>query len=172
MFKPGDMVVHVRHGAGEVMETRTLTFEGEAREYFCIEMKGDRRTLMIPVENVDDEELRPAMTNIKIIKEVFNETPSELDENYRVRQNDIRIKLKTRNPHKLAQALRDLVFLERTHKLTTTDLRLRDQLMQALARELALNPSFSVATARQRLQELMEEAMIEHLSDIDDVTVT
>jgi RNA polymerase-interacting CarD/CdnL/TRCF family regulator len=172
MFKPGDMVVHVRHGAGVVLETRTLVYEGEKREYFCIEMNGDRRTLMIPVENVDDEELRPAITDIEIIEEVFNKEPVELDENYRIRQTEIRQQIKSRNPLKLAQALRDLVYLERTHKLTTTDLRLRDQVMQALARELALQPTLSVANARQNIQALIELAMTDHLSNLDVTALT
>lgn len=172
MFKPGDMVVHVRHGAGTVIEKRVLTYDGEEREYFCIEMNGDRRTLMIPVENMDSDELRPAMTDIDSIATVFNKAPEELDENYRTRQNDIRLKIKSRNPFQLAQALRDLVYLERTQKLTTTDLRLRDQVMQALAKELALKPSLTVAKARQQLQELIEHAMVEHLANFDEIAIT
>lgn len=172
MFKPGDMVVHVRHGAGIVLEKRVLTYNGEEREYFCIEMNGDKRTLMIPVENMDNDELRPAMTDIKAIEEVFKKAPDELDEDYRTRQNDIRLKIKSRNPFKLAQALRDLVYLERTHKLTTTDLRLRDQVMQALAKELALKPSLSVAAARQHLQELIDFAMVDHLANFSEIAAT
>lgn len=170
MFKVGDMVVHQRHGAGTVIETRVLTYEGVEREYFCIEMNGDKRILMIPVENIDSSELRPAMTDIDSIEAVFNSPPTELDENYRIRQTLIRQKLKSRNPTKLAQALRDLVYLERTHKLTGTDIRLRDQVMQALARELALKPSLTVAVARKCLQDLIERAMNRHLANFEKAT--
>lgn len=173
MFEPGDKVVHVRHGAGVVIETRTMTYDGKKREYFCIEMNDDRRTLMIPVENIDEEELRPAITDISLIEEVLNNEPAELDDNYRTRQANIRQKLKTRNPQKLAQALRDLVWLERTHKLTNTDTRLRDSVIQALSRELALKPSLSVANARKRLEDLVNAAITEHLDEaVEEVAAT
>jgi len=165
MFEPGDKVVHVRHGAGVVIETRTMTYDGKKRDYFCIEMNDDRRTLMIPVENVDEEELRPAITDMSLIEEVLNKEPAELDDNYRTRQANIRSKLKTRNPRKLAQALRDLVWLERTHKLTNTDTRLRDRVIQALSRELALKDTLSVANARKRLEDLVNAAITDHMDD-------
>jgi len=165
MFEPGDKVVHVRHGAGVVIETRTMTYEGKKREYFCIQMNDDRRTLMIPVENIDEEELRPAITDMSVIEEVFYNEPAELDDNYRTRQANIRQKLKTRSPRKLAQALRDLVWLERTHKLTNTDTRLRDNVIQRLSRELALHPSMTVATARQKLEAMVNSAITEHLDE-------
>lgn len=170
MFEPGDKVVHVRHGAGVVIETRTMTYDGKEREYFCIQMNDDRRTLMIPVENIDEEELRPAITDMSVIEEVFYNEPVELDDNYRTRQAEIRQKLKTRSPRKLAQALRDLVWLERTHKLTNTDTRLRDNLIQRLSRELALHPSVTVASARQKLEALVNSAITEHMDDQDETT--
>lgn len=168
MFEPGDKVVHMRHGAGVVIEMRTMTYDGKKREYFCIEMNDDRRTLMIPVENIDEEELRPAITDMSLIEEVFYNEPAELDDNYRTRQADIRQKLKTRSPRKLAQALRDLVWLERTHKLTNTDSRLRDNVIQRLSRELALNPAISVVNARKKLEAMVNSAITEHMEDVDE----
>lgn len=165
MFEPGDKIVHKRHGAGVVIETRTMVYDGKKREYFCVQMNDDKRTLMIPVENIDEDELRPAMTDMALIEEVLYNEPAELDDNYRTRQAEIRQKLKTRNPRKLAQALRDLVWLERTHKLTNTDTRLRDKVIQALSRELALKPSLSVAVARRKLETLVHSAITDHLDD-------
>ncbi|MGJ3237410.1 MAG: CarD family transcriptional regulator [Anaerolineae bacterium] len=168
MFEPGDKVVHVRHGAGVVIETRTMTYDGKQREYFCIQMNDNRQTLMIPVENMDEDEIRPAITDMSVIEEVFHNEPAELDDNYRTRQANIRQKLKTRSPRKLAQALRDLVWLERTHKLTNTDTRLRDNLIQRLSRELALHPSMTVANARQKLEAMVNAAITDHLDDLDE----
>jgi len=172
MFEPGDKVVHTRHGAGIVLETKTLVFDGEERIYFCVQMNDDRRTLMIPMENVDEDELRPAITDMSVIEDVLFNEPADLPDNHRTRQSDIRTKLKTRNPRKLAQALRDLIYLERTHRLTNTDAKLRDKVMQALTRELALRPSITVATARQNLQKLVDRAMHEHIDEEEEVTTS
>lgn len=168
MFEPGDKIVHTRHGAGTVIETRTMTYDGKKREYFCVEMNDDRRTLMIPFDSIDEEELRPAIVDLSLIKEILNEEPRELADNYRTRQARIREKLRSRNPQKLATALRDLCWQERVHKLTNTDTRLRDQLIKALARELALKPSITVAQARSRIMHIIEDAMKSHLDDLPD----
>ena len=165
MFEPGDKVVHARHGAGIVLETRTIVYEGKEREYFCIQMNDARHTLMIPVENIDEDELRPAMTGTELIEEVLRKEPAELSDNYRTRQAAIREQLKSRNPYKLAQALRDLAWLERTHKLTNTDTQLRDKVLKALARELALKPNISVRSAQTTILQLVDEAMKQHISD-------
>lgn len=165
MFEPGDKVVHQRHGAGTVIEYRTLTFEGKDREYFCIQMNDDRHTLMIPVDSIDEDEIRTAMDDTSVIKEVMYKEPDELSDNYRARQAEIRDKLKTRNPRKLAQALRDLAWLERIHKLTNTDTRLRDRLIKALAREVALIPGYNVTDARKEIQDIMQTAIDQHLAN-------
>lgn len=166
MFNPGDKVVHTRHGAGTVIETRTMVYDGKKREYFCIKMNDDRRTLMIPIESIDEEEIRPAMVDLSLVEKILHEPPNELADNYRTRQARIREKLRSRNPQQLATALRDLCWQERIHKLTNTDTRLRDQLIKALAREIALKPSISVAQARSRIQHMIEDAMKQH----EDVT--
>jgi RNA polymerase-interacting CarD/CdnL/TRCF family regulator len=169
MFEPGDKVVHIRHGAGVVIETRTLVYEGKERIYFCIQLNDARHTLMIPVENVDTEELRPALVGTQLIEEVLETAPLELSDNFRARQSDIRDKLKSRNPRKLTQALRDLVWLEHTHKLTNTDIRLRDSVLTALARELALRPETSIRNAQVTIMDLVNKAVQSHLANRPEI---
>ena len=162
MFEPGDKVVHIRHGAGVVLETRTIVYEGKKRDYFCVQLNEARQILMIPIENMDNEELRPALNGTDLIEEVLQNEPAELSDNYRVRQADIRTKIKSRNPRQLAQALRDLSWLEHTHKLTNTDTQLRDTVLTALSRELALKSEMTVRKAQVALIELVEKAMLLH----------
>ena len=169
MFELGDNVVHIRHGAGVVLETRTLTYEGKERIYFCIQLYDARHTLMIPVENVDEGELRLALVGTQLIEEVLQNTPTELSDNFRIRQSDIRDVLKSRNPRKLTQALRDLAWLEHRQKLTNTDIHLRDDVLIALARELALNPEMSVRHAQITIMELVQKAIQSHLAKLPDV---
>jgi CarD family transcriptional regulator len=169
MFEPGDHVVHIRHGVGVVMEKRTLTYEGKERIYFCIQLHEARNILMIPVENVDEGELRLALIGTQLIEEVLQNDPNELSDNFRIRQSDIRDVIKSRNPRKLTQALRDLAWLEYRHKLTNTDIQLRESLLTALARELALEPETSVRNAQITILELVKKAMQTHLAKYPDV---
>ena len=169
MFEPGDNVVHIRHGAGVVLEMRTLIYEGKKRVYFCIQLYDVRHTLMIPVENMDEEELRLALADTQLIEEVLQHTPSELSDDFRIRHSDIRDILKSRNPRKLTQALRDLAWLEHRHKLTGTDVQLRESVLNALARELALKPETTVSHAQTIIMDLVKKAMQIHLAERPNV---
>lgn len=162
MFKVGDTIVHQRHGAGTVIEPRIIEHDGQKREYFCIELSGDRGLLMVPRENINEDEIRPALTDMHLIDDVFQKPPQELGNDHRVRQNTIRAKIKTRDPRQLAQALRDLSWREHTDKLTYTDSQLKDQVQRLLTQELALNPSVAPETARARLNQLVKAAITSH----------
>lgn len=172
IFEVGDKVVHTRHGAGVVKESRTITYNGKTREYFVVQMNEARHTLMVPYDNFDEDELRLAMDDTSIIEKVMLKQPNELDDNYRVRQANIKKLLRTRSPRLLAQALRDMSWLEYTHKLTNTDMRLRDRLMKALAREMALMPNYTVGKARTALQQIIADAMHKHAADLDLAAAT
>lgn len=165
MFEVGDKVVHTRHGAGVVKESRTITYNGKTRDYFVIQMNEARHTLMIPYDSIDEDELRLAMDDTSIIEKVMAKQPGELDDNYRVRQAKINKLLRTRSPRLLAEALRDMSWLEYTHKLTNTDMRLREQLVRALTREMALMPNYTLPQARTELQQIIANAMQRHATE-------
>ncbi len=168
MFKVGDMIVHQRHGAGTIIEPRVIEHDGQAREYFCIELSGDRGLLMVPRENVNEDEIRPALTDTELIADVLQNPPQELGNDHRVRQNTIRAKIKTRDPRQLAQALRDLCWREHTDKLTYTDSQLKDQVQRLLTQELALNPAVTPDAVRTRLNQLIKTAIASHADQHKD----
>ncbi|MCA9913570.1 MAG: hypothetical protein KC496_09490 [Anaerolineae bacterium] len=152
MFSPGDHIVHLRHGAGIVQGFKHFLLDGKEREYLCIRIERDDTDLMIPTDSLDEEEIRPALTDTGMIEHVMMQKPEELDENYRARQATIRQMLRTRNPRRLAQALRDLTWHEYREHLTNTDKQLRDEVLQSLADEMALLPKLTLAKAKNRLR--------------------
>jgi RNA polymerase-interacting CarD/CdnL/TRCF family regulator len=169
MFSPGDHIVHQRHGAGVVQGFKNFCLDGVDREYLCIRIERDDYDLMVPIDTLDEEEIRPALTDTSIIEKVMLQNPEELDENYRARQATIRKMLRTRNPRRLAAALRDLTWHEYREHLTNTDKQLRNELLQALADEMALLPRLTLAKAKDRLRRWMD-AMENRYSEDTAVT--
>ena len=53
MLEVGDAIVHLRYGAGTVTGTRTVTRDGEERQYYCIEIVNNAGTLLIPQDQID-----------------------------------------------------------------------------------------------------------------------
>lgn len=156
MFTPGDHIVHQRHGAGIVQGFKHFSLDGKKREYLCIRIERDDTDLMIPVDSLDEGEIRLALTDTGIIERVMMQAPEELDENYRARQATIRQMLRTRNPRRLAQALRDLTWHEHREHLTNTDKQLRDEVLQSLADEMALLPKLTLTKAKNRLRKWLD----------------
>jgi len=163
-FKVGDRIVHLRYGAGIVIEPRIIERDAETCEYFCIELCSDRGVLMIPVSNVDDDEIRLAMSDANLIREIMHTPPAPLVDDHRVRQNEIKAQIKSGDPRQLVQVLRDLCWREQIGKLTFTDSQLKDKVHRLLAQELALNPSVAIESARNRIAAIIENAMQTHLA--------
>lgn len=162
MFETGDTIVHTRYGAGTVVGEKKITLDGETRHYICIELTGDRGTLMVQPDEVKPEEVRQTLNSMDIICEVFNMTPEELSDQHRSRQPKLQAKIRSNDPKKIAQALRDLVWRDLTNSLTETDRRIMDSARRKLLQELKISPQIESAT--HKLDNVIDEAMQRHLA--------
>lgn len=164
MFRIGDSIVHLRHGAGVITETRQIEREGQKRTYVCIELTGNQGMLMVPQEKFDNGEVRPAMTDMRFIADVMKEPPQPLLDDHRARQNQIKEMVRSHDPRQLTEALRDLYWREATDKLTFTDTQLRDKLLRQLAQEISLQPDTTYEDIRRELQDMMAEIIQMHMT--------
>ncbi len=163
MFDIGDTIVHSRYGAGKVVGEKVVSLNGEERSYICIELTGDRGTLMVQPEEVDPEEVRETLDDLNIIREVFNSKPQKLSDQHRSRQPRLQAKIRSNDPKKVAEALRDLVWRERVDRLTETDKRIMNNARRKLMQELKISPQ--VSAANRKLNEIVEEAIHKHLDE-------
>ena len=164
MFRIGDTIVHLRHGAGVIKETRVIEREGQKRNYVCIELTANQGTLMIQEEKFETGEVRPAVTDNHFIANIVQEPPQALLDDHRARQNQIKEMMKSHDPRQLAEALRDLCWREATDKLTFTDTQMRDKLLRQLSQEMSLHPQTTYDEARNWLLDTLNEAIQEHLA--------
>lgn len=162
MFEPGDTVVHARHGTGIVQERRTIERDGTPRDYLCIELTSNNSLLMIPLDTLDEDELRDAEADFELVRDALVKPPETLENDHRERQSKIRSMLKSRDPRQLTRALYDLCWREYVNKLTFTDTQLRDQAYSLLSQELALNSTGAANDARRRIERLIDQAIERH----------
>jgi RNA polymerase-interacting CarD/CdnL/TRCF family regulator len=162
MFSAGDTIVHKRYGAGTVIGLRKMERKGQECQYLCVEMIDNAGTLMIPEDQLEEDDMRPALTDTRLIKEILFKEPEELTDHHRSRQMTIEEKLSTHDPRKVTQVLRDLCWRQHITKLTTTDMRLKKSAFTLLMQELMLNSAFTLTKAEQRLDNLIDQAMAHH----------
>ena len=138
MYSSGDQIIHPRYGAGIIVGKKKLTFKGKTRSYHVVELVGNRGEVMIPVETATDMNIRPAIEDLTIIEEVFALPPAQLSDDYRSRQAKIQKQIQTREPHAMAEALRDLYWREQNDKLTSVELKMKSSLIKMLSHEIAV----------------------------------
>ncbi len=166
MVEVGDKVVHLRYGAGTVTGRQVLKRQGKRRPHFCIELADETGTLLIPEDAIENAELRQAMQDTILIKDVMDDTPDELHDNHRTRQGFIEKKLNSGKPAQITQVLRDLSWRERTGKLTGTDRRLRKNALERLVGEIALGTSSTAEDIQVHIDGIVEDAMQQHLANL------
>lgn len=156
-------MVHPKKGAGVVTGTREIQRDGGIVQYLCIELSDAVNSIvMIPYESLEEIGLRRSILDFKLVKEVLNNEPEELDDHYRTRQSNIQQKIKRGRALYLLQALRDLTWRERHLRLTGADERLRNSIRDRLVAELSLDPSITLKEAQVKLTQIMQRAMKHH----------
>ncbi len=157
MFKTGSLIAHPSHGAGTLVDIQKAEVEGIERSYYCIELVNDGSTLMIPVKRAEETGLRPVMSNLDSIVEVLTGAPDELSDNYKKRQTDVAEQIYSGDPLQIAEALRDLRWLEHVKKLNAGDINLKQKAEQLLSSEVALQHGMSIDEANQYLNTILRE---------------
>lgn len=114
------------------------------------------------MERVETSDLRDAITDFTLVENLMYDTPQELPDNHRVRQTEIETVLKNGKVRQLICMLRDLSWKEWNQKLTATDSRLRNRVQKRIVMELAATPSMTAQIMRERIVNLIEQAMQKH----------
>lgn len=156
MYSRGDQIIHPRYGAGTIVGKKKLTFKGKTRNYHIVELVGNRGEVMIPVDVATEMNIRPAISDLSIIEEVFSAPPSVLSDDYRSRQAAIQKQIQTREPNAMATALRDLYWREYTDKLTSVEMKMKSNLMKMISHEIAvICPESTVESANSQLTKML-----------------
>jgi RNA polymerase-interacting CarD/CdnL/TRCF family regulator len=164
MFEIGATIVHTRYGAGTVVGERVIKLDDETRHYICIELSGERGTLMVQPDEVKPEEVRYTMDDMTLVREVFSRKPHDLSDQHRSRQPKLRAKLNSNDPGKIAQVLRDLMWRERTQSLTETDRHIMQQARRQLLQEFKVSDQGDeIDDVAARLDGIMNTALQKHL---------
>jgi CarD family transcriptional regulator len=105
-FDVGDVVVHPRHGAGNVVERRRRVVEGRARPYLEIELTATSLRIMVPCDAAEAVGLRPVVgpRRLRAIVGVLESG----DLNWSARRKHYRAQLESGDVLALAATIRDL----------------------------------------------------------------
>jgi CarD family transcriptional regulator len=159
-FAVGDKVMYPHRGAGKIVGVENLELVEGYVDYYVIEIPRDRLTLRVPFGKATDLGLRPVMTKTKMNKilRILRSEPRELPLDYKERQQQIEIMLRTCSSSEIAEAVRDLTWHEERAHLTKRDNDLLSQGRDLLASEMAMATDVDALEVQQTIDATLAKA--------------
>lgn len=150
-FSINDKVIHPNHGAGKITGIQQRGPAQEVRSYYVIEIPGQRLTVYVPSNRMEQIGVRQAMPldNLPGVLDMLQSHADQLPTDHQQRQVGIGEKLDTGRVLQLAEVVRDLTWHRRETHLTKKDTELLKRGRDLLAAELALAADTEVAEANR-----------------------
>jgi CarD family transcriptional regulator len=163
-FSVGDQVIDPRYGAGQITGFEQLEMVDGFQNYFVIEIPEKSLAVRVPVRKMEDLGLRPLMTPQKVTQmlDMLSSQPSQLSDDYKVRQARLQEKLKTGRPLNVAEVVRDLAWRKHADRLTKAEMTMLSEAQDQLAMEMALVNEIKTAEAKEMILALLETAAEDH----------
>lgn len=154
-YTKGDWIVHLYHGVGQVKGIVSKKVAGEKSKYYRV--KTDNSTLFIPVQEFDDERLRPAATRKELEKamKVLRETPEEMAPDHTDRRRRIREVKNQGSLEEILKLVRDLSWRRYHKKLNNTEERALRRFKDRLLREWSVAMETTPEEARRDLNKIL-----------------
>jgi len=113
-FKVGDKVVYPHHGAATIVKKERIDFDGDAQDYFVLEIATDQLTLRVPVASAVERGVRPVISTNKArqVFAVFKEEPQEAGANWSRWYKLLTEKINSGDIFQVAEVVRDLTYAQ------------------------------------------------------------
>lgn len=140
MFSIGDKVVYPMHGAGTIQNIEEKEVLGETRAYYILRIPYGNLQVMVPVHGSDAAGLRPIVSEETLcnVMDVLSAESTPMDENWNRRYRENMDKLRSGDPARVAEVIRNLMRVEREKRLSTGEKKLLANARQILASEIVL----------------------------------
>jgi CarD family transcriptional regulator len=161
-FSIGDKVVHPHRGPGRIVDVEKREFLAGVKRYYVVEIPVHAMTVHIPVRQVAELGVRPAMSRAKVacVLDTLRSRPHRLPKDFKERQETVWEKIKTGRPIATAEAVRDLTWRKRRAHLTKKDAELLKRGQDFLATEMALVSDTDVSEANENIESALNIAMV------------
>jgi RNA polymerase-interacting CarD/CdnL/TRCF family regulator len=157
-YSQGDWIVHAYYGIGRIKGIEAKSISGEESRYYKI--KATDSTYWLPVDQMDNEALRPLATSedIQLAIDVLQEPPKEMSSNQNIRKSRIRRVQLQNKPEDVAGLVRDLRARRKEKGVLNQEERsVFSVLKQQLIEEWAVVYDLSPETAAAKLDALLAQ---------------
>ena len=155
----GDRVLHPLYGVGTLVSVVERSTDGEAKDFYVVQMLSHKGRLETPVDRAEELGLRRVISKQERDKlsRVLGGRPKKLPPEYKRRRVNVTQRLRDGDFKEIGQVVRDLSWRQATGQATTGDRRLLKRAKGLFARELAASDRVEEDVAMQRIESVLEK---------------
>ncbi len=142
------------HGAGIITEVSKQKISGEMCECVVIEIVVGKKRVLVPVENLDQAELRPVVSPEELedaLQELYRE-PDELPKDWRRRIEKLKDRVHSGEPKLVAKAIRDIIARSILNKMNPSEKRVLNEAISVFSGEVALVRNIRSESAKELIK--------------------
>ena len=159
-FKVGERVVYPSHGVGEIIQIESQAIGEIKLEVYVISFPHDKMTLRVPVSRATASGLRTLATksDVNNVYNILNDKPKRGNKMWSRRAQEYETKINSGQIEAIAEVVRDLyknVDNDRSYSERTS----YESALNRLATEIAVLENITIASATEKLVELLREKL-------------
>ena len=159
-FKVGERVVYPSHGVGEIIEIESQAIGEIKLEVYVISFPHDKMTLRVPVSRATASGLRTLATKSDVNKvySILNDKPKRGNKMWSRRAQEYETKINSGQIEAIAEVVRDL-YKNVDNDRSYSERTIYESALNRLATEIAVLENITIASATEKLVELLREKL-------------
>lgn len=160
-YRPGDWIVHLHHGVGEIECIEEKELGGDSTTYYKVVTKN--KTLWVPLDKAENRWFRPLASDEEFdeIIDILRKPPREMHSNHNTRKARINSVKSSGSLQELARLIRDLWGRRAQRRLNNTEERALRRFTDRFLREWSVCKGLDEEEARQRMQTILQQSVAE-----------
>ncbi len=156
-YNIGDKIVYPMHGAGVIEAIEEKEIMGAKQTYYIMRMPIGDMKVMIPTCNAAEIGIRDVIDQDEAdrVLESFRACPTETDSNWNKRHRENVARIKSGDIYEVVRVVKNLMFREKSHGLSTGDRKMLNGAKQILVSELVIAKSIKQSDIENIMNEIV-----------------
>ena len=153
-FNIGEIVVHPKHGVGEIKSISTVEINKIKTKYYNIQMEQDKLLIRVPLEKQNEIGLRRILSKKKIeeVCDTLKQKPKIRKIMWSRRAQEYDTKIYSGDPIKIGEVIRDLFRKNNQPEQSYSERQMFQSAISRLARELAAVEKIDHFSATEKIE--------------------
>ena len=156
-FNIGEIVVHPKHGVGEIKSISTVEINKIKTKYYNIQMEQDKLLIRVPLEKQNEIGLRRILSKKKIedVCDTLKQKPKIRKIMWSRRAQEYDAKIHSGDPIKIGEVIRDLFRKNSQPEQSYSERQMFQIALERLAREVAAIEKTDYFNATEKIENIL-----------------